>query len=293
MSLNEPWLDADLVARALAEDIGRGDVTTLACIPETARAHGRIVARRGGSIAGLPLVAEVYRQVDPQVTVETLVADGAVVAAGTALADLAGSARSLLTGERVALNFLGRLSGIATLTARCVAAIADTGAHIVDTRKTTPGLRALEKYAVRMGGGRNHRFGLDDGILIKDNHIVASGGGSATGGIAQAVANARAHAHHLLRIEVECDTLAQVREALDAGVSAILLDNMAPDQLTEVVAIIRATRPDTVIEASGGMGTDPEKLRAVATTGVDLISIGALTHSAANLDVALDFLPVA
>ncbi len=292
MNMSEPWLaagatGADLVARALAEDIGRGDVTTLACIPATARARGRIVARHGGCIAGLPLVAEVFHQVDPQVTVEALVADGAMVVAGTALADLAGSARSLLTGERVALNFLGRLSGVATITARCVAAVEGTGAHIVDTRKTTPGLRVLEKYAVRMGGGRNHRFGLDDGILIKDNHIIASGG------IAAAVANARDHAHHLLRIEVECDTLAQVREALDAGVSAILLDNMAPDQLAEVVRITRAARPDTVIEASGGMGTDPERLRAVAAAGVDLISIGALTHSAANLDVALDFLPFA
>jgi nicotinate-nucleotide pyrophosphorylase (carboxylating) len=285
MSLNEPWLDADLVSRALAEDIGRGDVTTIACIPETAQARGSFVARRGGYIAGLPLVALVYQQIEPQVTVKTLVADGTVVPAGTALADLAGSARSLLTGERVALNFLGRLSGIATITARCVAAIEGTGAHIIDTRKTTPGLRALEKYAVRMGGGRNHRFGLDDGILIKDNHIVASGG------ISSAVTNARAHAHHLLRIEVECDTLAQVGEALDAGVSSILLDNMPPDQLAEAVGIIRAARPETVIEASGGMGTDPEKLRAVAATGVDLISIGALTHSATNLDVALDFLP--
>ena len=284
MNATYPWLDPQLVALALAEDIGRGDVTTQACVPAMAQARGQIVARQGGIIAGLPLVAAVFRQVDDIVAVEVLVQDGTHVSAGTVLAALHGPARSLLTGERVALNFLGRLAGIATLTAQCVAAIAGTNAAIVDTRKTTPGLRAVEKYAVRMGGGQNHRFGLDDGILIKDNHIAASGG------ITAAVANARAHAHHLLRIEVECDTSAQVREALAVGVEAILLDNMPVPQLVEAVGMIRASRPATVVEASGGMGTDPAKLRAVAMTGVDLISIGALTHSVSNLDVALDFL---
>ena len=283
MSYAESWLDIDLIARALAEDIGRGDVTTIACIPEGVQARAHIVARHSGTIAGLPIVEEVFSAMDPSIAVELDSEDGTHVEMGASLATLFGPARSILTGERVALNFLGRLSGIATLTARCVAATAGTRAQIVDTRKTTPGLRLLEKYAVRMGGGRNHRFGLDDGILIKDNHIVASGG------ITKAVANARATAHHLLRIEVECDSLEQVHEALAANVDAILLDNMAYPQLREAVATIRAARSTTVIEASGGIGTDAGKIALVAESGVDLISIGALTHSASALDVALDF----
>ncbi len=282
--MSEQIVDREQIARALAEDIGRGDATTLACVAESAQAQGRIFTRRAGVIAGLPIVTEVFRQVDPRIQVELAVDDGTHVAPETTLVTLSGPARGILTGERVALNFLGRLSGIATLAAQCVTATEGTRAQIVDTRKTTPGLRALEKYAVRMGGGKNHRFGLDDGILIKDNHIVASGG------VAQAVANARVHAHHLLRIEVECDTLAQVRQALDAGAEAILLDNMPPAQMREAVALIRAQRPTTVIEASGGIGTDPAKIRAVAETGVDLISIGALTHSVANLDLSLEFI---
>jgi nicotinate-nucleotide pyrophosphorylase (carboxylating) len=283
MNPNLPWLDRDLIARALTEDIGRGDATTLACVPSGTQARARIVARAAGVAAGIPIASEVFRQVDPAIVAEAVIADGASIAPGDALLTLVGPAQGILTGERVALNFLGRLSGIASFTAECVAATAGTTARIVDTRKTTPGLRALEKYAVRMGGGRNHRFGLDDGILIKDNHIVASGG------IASAVANARQQAHHLLRLEVECDTLDQVRAALAAEVEAILLDNMAPDQLRAAVTLIRAERPETVIEASGSIGTDPARIRAVAETGVDLISIGALTHSAPNLDLGLDF----
>lgn len=284
MTTIEPWLDRDLIARALAEDIGRGDVTTLACVPAANQALARIIARQPGVIAGLLVAVEVFRQIDPTLAAIPQVADGTTIAPNVPLLTLAGPAQSILTGERLALNFLGRLSGIATLTQRCVAATAGTTAQIIDTRKTTPGLRALEKYAVRMGGGRNHRFGLDDGILIKDNHIVASGG------ITQAVANARRSAHHLLRIEVECDTLVQVREALAADVSAILLDNMPLAQLRNAVELIRAERPATVIEASGGIGTDPNAIQAVAATGVDLISIGALTHSVINLDLSLEFL---
>ncbi len=276
-------IDQEQIARALAEDIGRGDTTTLACVPATTQARGRIITRRAGVIAGLPVAAEVFRQIGDGIQVHAVVSDGDPVAAGDEIMALRGPARGILTGERVALNFLGRLSGIATLTAQCVAATEGTPAHIVDTRKTTPGLRALEKYAVRVGGGSNHRFGLDDGILIKDNHIVASGG------ITQAIQNARAHAHHLLRIEVECDTLAQVQAALDAEAEAILLDNMAPADLRTAVALIRAAHPATIIEASGNVGTDPAKIRAVAATGVDLISIGALTHSVANLDLSLEF----
>ncbi len=285
MSFTDPWLDSALIAAALREDIGRGDITTLACVLAGTQARARIVARRSCVVAGLPIVAEVMRQVDPAIVVETLVAEGALVADDTPLATLAGPARGILTGERVALNFLGRLSGIATQTHWCVQATGGK-ARIVDTRKTTPGLRALEKYAVRMGGGRNHRFGLDDGVLIKDNHIIASGG------VARAVANARASVHHLARVEIECDTLAQVREALDAGADAILLDNMdLSSTLPEAVAIIRQARPATIIEASGNIGTDPQRIARVASSGVDLISIGALTHSAPTVDVGLDFNP--
>lgn len=281
--MSDQVVDSAQIVAALAEDIGRGDVTTLACVPENAQARGRIFTRQAGVIAGLPVVAEVFRQVDPRVEVALAAHEGEAVPAEADLVLLAGPARGILTGERVALNYLGRLSAIATLTAQCVTATAGTRARIIDTRKTTPGLRSLEKYAVRMGGGANHRFGLDDGILIKDNHIVASGG------VTQAIANARAHAHHLLRIEVECDTLDQVREALAAEAEAILLDNMPPDTLRAAVQIIRAARPGTTIEASGGIGTDPAKIRAVAETGVDLISIGALTHSVSNLDLSLEF----
>ncbi|HLY31635.1 MAG TPA: carboxylating nicotinate-nucleotide diphosphorylase, partial [Ktedonobacterales bacterium] len=208
------------------------------------------------------------------------------VDAGATLATLRGRARALLTAERTALNFLGRLSGVATLAAHCVAAvqgIVGSRAVIVDTRKTTPGLRALEKYAVRMGGACNHRAGLDDGVLIKDNHLTAAGG------VTAAVTRARARASHLLRIEVECETDDQVREALEVGVEAILLDNMPIEQMRANVLTIRARAPQTIIEASGGIGTDPAKLAAVAATGVDLISLGALTHSAPNFDVSLEF----
>lgn len=277
-------VDVELIARALREDIGRGDATTEACVPSSAEAQGRIVTRRPGVIVGIPLVIEVFRQIDAEIAVAIEAEDGDELPAGAVALALSGPARGILTGERVALNFMGRLSGVATTTASCVAAVAGTRARIIDTRKTTPGLRALEKYAVLMGGARNHRFGLDDGILIKDNHIIASGS------ITQAVANARYYAHHLLKIEVECDDLEQVREALTAEVDAILLDNMTIDQLREAVGLIRATQPATTIEASGRMGTDPAKLRAVAETGVDLISIGALTHSAPNLDLSMEFL---
>jgi nicotinate-nucleotide pyrophosphorylase (carboxylating) len=275
----------EVIKRALNEDIGRGDITTLACVPPEAQATAQIVARVAGIVAGLPIAAEVFRTVDPSVKISDQLVDGSKLDAGTVALRVMGSAQSLLTAERTVLNFVGRLSGIATLTAHCVAAVAGTGTRIVDTRKTTPGLRDLEKYAVRVGGGHNHRAALDDGILIKDNHIIASGG------IRPAVESARQMAHHLLRVEVECDTIAQVHEALELGVEAILLDNMPVPRIVEAVGIIRAARLQTIIEASGGMGTDPAKLRAVAETGVDLISIGALTHSAPNLDISLEFVP--
>ncbi len=279
----DPLFDPELVRRALAEDVGRGDVTTQATIAPGTRGSARFVARQAGVVAGLPIAALTFTLLDPAVEFETLAPDGSSVAAGETLARVTGDAAALLTGERPALNFLGRLSGIATQAAQCVAALAGTRARVVDTRKTTPGLRLLEKYAVRMGGASNHRAGLDDGILIKDNHIAAAGS------LTLAVQRARAHASHLLKIEVECDSEEQAREAIAAGADAILLDNMTPDQLRRAVALIREQAPAITIEASGNIGTDPAKLAAVAATGVDLISLGALTHSAPNFDVGLDF----
>jgi nicotinate-nucleotide pyrophosphorylase (carboxylating) len=279
----DPVFDPELVRRALAEDIGRGDITTEATIAPGARATGRVVAREAGVIAGLPVAALAFRLLDPQVMFELGARDGEHVKVGAVLVELAGDARALLTAERTALNFLGRLSGIATVAARCVAAMEGTRAVVIDTRKTTPGLRALEKYAVRVGGARNHRAGLDDGILIKDNHIAAAGG------VRAALQRVRSLAPHLLKIEVECEDEAQVREAVEAGADVILLDNMTPERLRANVAWIREHAPTALIEASGGIGTDPERLSAVAATGVDLISLGALTHSAPTLDVSLDF----
>jgi nicotinate-nucleotide pyrophosphorylase (carboxylating) len=277
-----PGMDLAALRRALEEDIGAGDVTTLATVPAGTHTTGQIVARAAGVVAGLPVAAAVFQLLDPAVAFASLVAEGAAVATGATLATLDGDARAILTGERTALNYLGHLSGIASVAARCAQAVAGTGARVVDTRKTTPGLRALEKYAVRMGGASNHRFGLSDGVLIKDNHIKAAGG------ITAAVAGARRLASHLLRIEVECETAAEVREALAAGADVILLDNMPLASLRDAVRLIRAGAPGVKIEASGGIGTDPERLRAVAETGVDFISLGALTHSAPNFDVSLE-----
>jgi nicotinate-nucleotide pyrophosphorylase (carboxylating) len=282
-SLKAPGLDPAVVRRALDEDIGSGDVTTLATVPAGTRIGGTILARQAGVVAGLPIVDAVFRSLDPAVRFTALVADGQVVAAGAELATLEGDARALLTAERTALNFLGHLSGIATLAMQCARAVEGTGAAVVDTRKTTPGMRALEKYAVAVGGARNHRFGLSDGVLIKDNHIKAAGG------IASAVAAARRNAPHLLRIEVECETTAELREALAAGVDVVLLDNMSLAELASAVRLARELAPGVLIEASGGIGTDRERLRAVAETGVDFISLGALTHSAPNFDVSLEF----
>ncbi len=279
----DPIFDVELARRALAEDVGRGDLTTEATIPAGTRAQGRILAKADGVVAGLPMAALVFRLMDPDARISLIAHDGERVSRGQTLATLEGDARALLTAERTALNFLGRLSGIATLAARCAAATAGTRARVVDTRKTTPGLRTLEKYAVRMGGAANHRAGLDDGILIKDNHIAAAGS------LGAAVARARAHASHLIKVEVECERAAQVDEALEAGADVILLDNMSDDAMRAAVALIRARDPRVVIEASGNIGADPERLAAVAATGVDLISLGALTHSAPVFDVSLEF----
>jgi nicotinate-nucleotide pyrophosphorylase (carboxylating) len=279
----DPIFDVGLIRRALAEDIGRGDMTTEAVIPAGTTTSAHILTREPGVVAGLPVVTITFLLLDPTVAVEMLAVDGTPVPAGTTLARISGDARALLTAERTALNFLGRLSGIATLASQCVAAVAGTGARVVDTRKTTPGLRLLEKYAVRMGGAGNHRAGLDDGVLIKDNHIAAAGS------VREAISRARSHVSHLLRIEVECETEQQVDEALAAGAQVILLDNMPLDRLRRNVTRIRELAPGTIIEASGNIGTSFERLAAVAATGVDLISLGALTHSAPNFDVSLEF----
>lgn len=269
----------DLIRNALAEDIGRGDITTQLTVPAGTRAEARIVAKQKGVLAGVALVDAVYRALGgASVVVKLSLADGDAFKSGTEIASLAGPAAVLLTGERVALNFVQHLSGIATLTRQYVQAVRGTQARVVDTRKTVPGLRALAKYAVRVGGGHNHRGGLDDGILIKDNHIVAANG------VTNAIRRARDAAPHTLKIEVECTTLAQVDEALAAGADVILLDNMKVKQLASAVGRINRR---AVVEASGGVSL--ETVRAIAETGVDLISIGALTHSAVAVDLSMDF----
>lgn len=271
-----------LVSRAIDEDLGRGDLTSDTLVPPDLRATASLCARDAGVIAGLDIAALVFTIVDPTTTFEPLVRDGATVEPGQPIAHVHGAARSLLRAERVALNFVQRLSGCASLTARYIAAVRGTRARIVDTRKTTPGLRALEKYAVRMGGGRNHRRDLGDAVLIKDNHLVALAARGVT--LAEALAEARDALPHTVTIEVEVDRLDQIAAALDAWVDCILLDNMSPAQLRQAVRLIDGR---ALTEASGGINL--ATIAEIAATGVDLISIGALTHSAAALDIGLDF----
>lgn len=267
---------------ALAEDVGWGDVTTQGLIDPALQSRGVLAYREAGVVAGLPVAAAVYAVLDPAVRWRSLAADGETVTVGATVAEVSGPAASLLTGERLALNYLQRLSGIATLTARYVQALAGTGARLVDTRKTTPGLRSLEKYAVRCGGGGNHRHGLSDGVLVKDNHIAIL----RRQGIAlrDAVARARAAVPHSLRVEVEVDRLDQIEDVLAGGADIILLDNMPPATLAEAV---RRVAGRAITEASGGITLD--SIRACAEAGVDLISVGAITHSARALDIGLDF----
>jgi nicotinate-nucleotide pyrophosphorylase (carboxylating) len=255
-----------------------GDITSIATIPETTPAHAVMVARQAGVIAGLPLAVATFQKLSPDINIQAHIRDGAAVTSGVRVLTISGPARAVLAGERTALNFVGRLSGIATLTSDYVGHIAGTQLRICCTRKTTPGLRALEKYAVRCGGGFNHRFGLDDAILIKDNHIAVAGG------ITAVLRRARAHAGHLVKIEIEVDTLAQLREVLDTGLAdVVLLDNMDIATLTEAVKLSNGR---VVLEASGGVTRD--SIAKIAATGVDYVSSGALTHSAPNFDVALD-----
>jgi nicotinate-nucleotide pyrophosphorylase (carboxylating) len=268
-----------LVRAALREDLGlAGDLTTNAIVPPDAETQAHVVARKTGTIAGLNLAKLTFELIDPSLSFSAAASDGTKVEAGDTVATVKGKAAAILTGERVALNFLGHMGGIATLTASYVAAAAGHKAQIVCTRKTTPGLRAIEKYAVRAGGGHNHRFGLDDAVLIKDNHIAIAGG------VVAALRRAKRNLGHLVKIEIEIDSLDQLREALTEGADALLLDNMSPAQLTEAVKIVAGR---AVTEASGGVSY--ENVAAIAASGVDLISIGRLTHSAPALDIGLDF----
>ncbi|CCE00740.1 carboxylating nicotinate-nucleotide diphosphorylase [Bradyrhizobium sp. STM 3809] len=280
MTLNplSPLLYEPLVRMALLEDLGHaGDITTDAIVPAEQSASLQLRARQPGVIAGLDVARCAFQTVSPEVRMEIIRGDGSVVAPGDVLATISGPARALLTGERTALNFLCHLSGVASATASLVVAVKGTHAQIVCTRKTTPGLRALEKYAVRAGGGGNHRFGLDDAVLIKDNHIAIAGG------IAAAITRAKAHAGHLVKIEVEVDTLPQLEEALALGVDAVLLDNMTPAELERAVGMARGK---AITEASGRITVDTAP--AIAAAGVDLISVGWITHSSAALDIGLD-----
>lgn len=274
-----PGVEA-LLAAALSEDLGRGDVTTRLTVPDSRQGDAFLTAKAEAVIAGLSLVEPVFRLAGDGVSVQYEAADGDRVEPGRVLCRMRGPARVLLSGERVALNFVQQLSGVATLTRKFVDAVAGTRARITDTRKTVPGLRVLQKYAVRVGGGSNHRAGLDDGILIKDNHIAAAGG------LVAAVCSARKGAPHGLKIEVECETLDQVEQALASGADVILLDNMSPAQMRDAVSRIGGR---ALVEASGGIGLDT--VRAVAETGVDLISVGALTHSITAVDISMGWVP--
>jgi nicotinate-nucleotide pyrophosphorylase (carboxylating) len=268
-----------LVRMALLEDLGRaGDLTTDAIVPADRHATTLLVARQPGVVAGLDIARLAFQLIDPAIEMRVERNDGAALAPGDVIATISGPAHGILTAERVALNFLCRLSGIASATASIAAAIGDYKARVVCTRKTTPGLRAIEKYAVRVGGGSNHRFGLDDAVLIKDNHVAVAGG------VSEAVRRAKRSVGHLVKIELEVDTLDQLKEALDQGVDAVLLDNMTPDVLAKAVAMVAGR---AVTEASGRI--TPATAPQIAATGVDLISIGWITHSVAILDIGLDF----
>jgi nicotinate-nucleotide pyrophosphorylase (carboxylating) len=269
----------DAVERALAEDLGRaGDITTIATVPEDVTARAALVARKGGTIAGLPLVAATFRRLASDIEITAHARDGNAVAAKTELMTIAGPARAILAAERTALNFIGALSGTATATARYVRKIGHTRTRVICTRKTTPGLRALQKYAIRCGGGFNHRFGLDDAVLIKDNQIAVAGG------IRAVLERAKASVGHLVKIEIEVDNLAQLDEVLEAGLAdVVLLDNMDVETMRKAVKMVGGR---LVTEASGGITLDT--VAAIAETGVDYVSSGALTHSAQNLDIGLD-----
>ncbi len=270
-----------IVERALEEDLGPGDITTDSLIPPDIRGLGLMVAKAEGVIAGVDVALEVFRQTDPAVEARALAADGSEVSPGDVVAEVSGGIAGILKGERVALNFIQRLSGIATATSAYVKAVQGTRAHIIDTRKTVPGIRQLEKYAVRVGGGHNHRYNLADGILIKDNHIAALRAQEL--GLVEIVSRARENSPHTLRVEVEVESVEEAREALEARADVIMLDNMSTEEMRQVVSMAAGR---CLLEASGGINLDT--VRAVAETGVDLISVGALTHSVRAMDISLD-----
>ena len=281
------WLDEgalfNQISAFLAEDLGRGDVTTQACIKRNQNARGRFLAKEPMTVAGLEAAEAVFASLDSQQQLEAFVSDGEQVEAGKVIARTNGFADVLLAGERLALNLLQRLSGIATLTRTYVEAVEGTNAAIVDTRKTVPGLRMLEKYAVQAGGGRNHRFGLDDGVLIKDNHIALAGG------VGAAVKRAKEAVGHLHKIEVEVSTERDLREAIEEGADILLLDNLTPEETARLVRLVRESAPGVLLESSGGITL--ANVRAYAEAGVDLISVGALTHSARALDISFKIQP--
>ena len=281
------WLDEgalfNQISAFLAEDLGRGDITTQACIKRNQNARGRFIAKEPMTVAGLEAAEAVFATLDSQQQLEAFVSDGEQVEAGKVIARTNGFADVLLAGERLALNLLQRLSGIATLTRTYVEAVEGTRAAIVDTRKTVPGLRMLEKYAVQTGGGRNHRFGLDDGVLIKDNHIALAGG------VGAAVKRAKESVGHLHKIEVEVSTERDLREAIEEGADILLLDNLTPEETARLVRLVRERAPGVLVESSGGITL--ANVRAYAEAGVDLISVGALTHSARALDISFKIQP--
>jgi nicotinate-nucleotide pyrophosphorylase (carboxylating) len=281
------WLDEGAlfsqIGAFLSEDLGRGDITTQATVTRNSRARGRFLAKEPMVVAGLEAAEAVFSTLDSQQQIEAFASDGEEVEAGKVIARTSGFADVLLAGERVALNLLQRLSGIATMTRRFVRAIEGTNAQIVDTRKTTPGLRMLEKYAVLSGGARNHRFGLDDGVLIKDNHIALAGG------IGAAVERARESVGHLHKIEIEVSAEKDLREAIKGGADILLLDNLSPEETARLVQVARELQPHVTLESSGGITL--ENVRAYAEAGVDLISVGALTHSARAVDISFKIQP--
>ncbi len=277
------WLDnteiLNTIGDFLNEDLGRGDITTQATVPDTVRGAGRFLAKEPLVVCGLAIAEAVFLHLDPDCPeLEPLAGEGDLIEEGTVFAHMKGYASVLLAGERVALNLLQRMSGIATLTREYVKAVEGTNAQIVDTRKTTPGLRMLEKYAVTVGGGKNHRFGLDDGVLIKDNHIALAGG------VKEAVAMAKQRVGHLHKIEVEVSNWAELREAIEAGADILLLDNQSPDEAAKLVEMARGINPGVLLEASGGINLDT--VRSFAEAGVDLISVGKITHSVRAVDIS-------
>lgn len=274
----DPIYVESVVVTALEEDIGSGDITTLLTVPEDAQTAAVMIAKEEGIICGIDLARTAFAFMDPEVEFKPGVCDGDEVSKGDTIAVIKGAARAILTAERISLNFMQRMSGIATATSRYVRLVSHTKAKIVDTRKTTPGLRRLEKYSVTVGGGYNHRFGLSDGVLIKDNHIKAAGG------IRNAVGTAKENAPHTLRIEVEVMSLDELKEAVDSGADAVLLDNMTNGIMRQAVEMVGGK---VILEASGGV--NEKTVKAIAETGVDIISVGALTHSPKALDISLNF----